>query len=277
MQHATIPYHEQDKGSLMNDQQYYSASEAQAVLGLSKAMFHRKVNQGLIPKYTPPGKKQSIYPKRDIDTLARAMNMLFEQNERIVFSRSTPADQEEEMRIGIKCFGSEFITPLAERIGFQQKSEFTFWSLKVDGRVVGYVTLFRFPPDFLDDLLTGRRIEREITMKEVLSFTRLEPFDIYVDVMAVDPSLPTHEQRLYAGIIASRLANKILDLRSNGYLIQTVYTVTATKEGDNLVRKAGFHVIEGKSIAPGRIAYIFPLDEQGIKHLQELSGREVYS
>jgi len=274
MQHATILHHEQIKGIMMSDQQYYTASEAQAMLGLSKAMFHRKVNQGLIPKYTPPGKKQSVYPKRDIDTLARAMNMLFEQRDHIVFSRSTPADQEEEMRIGIRCFGQEFITPLPERIAFQQRSEFTFWSLKVDGRVVGYVSLFRFPPEFLDDLLTGRRIEREITVKEVLPFTRLEPFDIYIDVMAVDPTLPLHERRLYGGIIAMRLANKLLDLRANSYLIQTAYTVTATKEGDNLVREAGFRLMEGKSIAPGRLAYEFALDEQGIKHLQELSGRK---
>jgi len=162
---------------------------------------------------------------------------------------------------------------LPERIAFQQKSEFTFWSLKVDGRVVGYVSMFRFPSAFLDDLLTGRRIEREITVKEVLPFRRLEPFDIYIDVMAVDPTLSSHLRHLYAGIIASRLAAMLLDLLANGYLIQTVYTVSATKEGNNLVRKAGFRLMKGKSIAPGRLAYNFPLDEQGIKRLQELSGR----
>jgi predicted DNA-binding transcriptional regulator AlpA len=253
--------------------QYYAASQAMAKLGLSKAMFHRKVSQGLIPKVTPPGKKQSLYPKRDIDALARAMNLIFEQHERIMFSRSTPADQEEEMQIGIRCFGREFITPLPERIAFQQKSEFTFWSLKVDGRVVGYVSMFRFPFGFLDDLLTGRRIEREITVKEVLPFTRLELFDIYIDVMAVDPTLPSHLRHLYAGIVASRLAAMLLDLIANGYLIQSVYTVSATKEGDNLVRKAGFCLMKGKSIAPGRLAYNFPLDEQGIKRLHDLSGR----
>jgi Helix-turn-helix domain len=258
----------------MDSNQFYTASQAQEVLGLSKAMFHRKVNAGLIPSVTPPGKKQRIYPKRDIDALARAMNLLFEP-EKIVFSQSTPGDQEEEMRIGIRCFGQEFITPLAERIVFQQKSEFTFWSLKVNGHVVGYVSMFRFPDQFLDDLLTGRRIEREITVKEVLPFSRLEPFDIYVDVMAVDPALPAHERSLYAGIIAMRLANKLLDLKANGYLIRTVYTVTSTKEGDNLVRKAGFQLMEGKSIAPGRIAYMFPVDEQGIERLRALSGREV--
>jgi hypothetical protein len=178
------------------------------------------------------------------------------------------------MYIGIRCFGQEFITPLAERIAFQQKAEFTFWSLKVNGRVVGYASMFRFPPAFLDDLLTGRRIEREITLKEVLPFPRLEPFDIYIDVLAVDPTLPTHEVHLYAGIIIERLANKLLDLRANGYVIQTVYTVTATPEGDKLVRKLGFHLMEGKSIAPGRVAYQFPLDEAGIRRLRALTGRE---
>ena len=56
------------KGVLVSDQ-YYTAGQAMTKLGLSKAMFHRKVNQGLIPKVTPPGKKQSVYPKRDIDAL----------------------------------------------------------------------------------------------------------------------------------------------------------------------------------------------------------------
>ena len=256
----------------MSDQ-YYTASQAMAKLGLSKAMFHRKVSQGFIPKMTPPGKKQSIYPKRDIDALARAMNLVFEQQDRIMFSKSTPADQEEEIQIGTRCFGAEFITPLLERLAFQQKGEFTFWSLKVDEHVVGYISMFRFSPDFLDNLLTGRKIEREITVKEVIPFSRLEPFDIYVDVMAVDPRLPPHLRRLYAGIIVSRFAAILLDLRANSYLIQTIYTVSATKEGDNLVSKAGFHLMKGKSIAPGRLAYDFPLNEQGIERLQELSGR----
>src|SRR5258708_1269452 len=254
---------------------YYTASEAMAKLGLSKTAFHRKVNAGQIPKVVPFGSKQGVYPRRDIDALALAMNMVFEFQEKIIFSRSTPGDQVEEMDVGIRCFGSEFITPLPERIAFQQKSEFTFWSLKVDGRVVGYVSIFRFPTDFLDDILTGRHIERDITVKEVLPFTRLEPFHVYIDVMAVDPRLPHHLRHLYAGIMVSRFANVILDLRANGYLIDTLYTVTATPEGDNLVRKLGFHHMPGKSLASSRIAYMFKIDEKGIEQLKELSRREV--
>jgi predicted DNA-binding transcriptional regulator AlpA len=255
--------------------EYYTASEAMQKLGLSKTVFHRKVNAGQIPKLRPPGGKQGVYPKRDIDALALAMNMVFEMHEKIIFSRSTPGDQIEEMDIGIRCFGSEYITPLPERISFQQKSEHTFWSLKSEGRVVGYLSMFRFPPPFLNDILIGRHIERDITVKQVLPFTRLEAFDVYIDVMAVDPKLPHHLRNLYAGIMVTRFANVILDFRSNGYLINNLYTVTATSEGDNLVRKLGFQLLDGKSLAPGRVAYLFKLDEDGMNHLKELTRRGI--
>ena len=111
---------------MITSEHFYTAREAQTRLGLSKAMFFRKVNEGFIPKVVLPGMKQGVYPKRDIDALVLSMNMLFEQYDKLVFSKSTPADQVEEMNIGIRCFGSDFITPLPERIGFQQKSDFTF-------------------------------------------------------------------------------------------------------------------------------------------------------
>src|SRR5947207_3545160 len=261
---------------MTDEQEFYTASEARRVLGLTEPTFFLRVKQGQIPKVIPPGKRQGLYPKKIIDALAQAMQLLFEQHEHIVFSRSVLAEQEQEMQIGIKCFGPEYITPLPERIAFQLKSPYTFWSLKVDNRVVGYISMFRFPPDFLDDILTGRHIERDITVREVLLFERGKPFVIYIDVMAVDPDLPLHLRRLYGGIIAGRFADVILDLRANGYQIEKLYTVTATTQGDNLVREAGFQLMAGKSHVPGRTAYEFALDEPGIEHLKDRSRRAVY-
>lgn len=255
----------------MNRGDYYTAGEAMKKLGLTKTVFYQKVNAGHIPKVVQPGMKQSVYPKRDIDALVLAMNMAFEVPSKFVFSRSSPGDQLEEMQIGIRCFGSEYIIPFRERIAFQEKSEYTFWSLKVGGSVVGYISTFRFPEPFLDDILTGKRIEREITVKEVLKFTRQELFDIYIDVMAVDPRLPAHLRELYAGLITGHFANTILNLISNGYQIRTIYTVTATPAGDKLVKRAGFQLMPGKSLAPNRIAYQLPLDEEGITKLKEHS------
>ena len=83
---------------------YYTASEARAKLGLSKSLFFRKVKQELIPKVVLPGMTHGVYPKRDIDALVLSLHSKIED---FVFSRSTPADQVEEMNIGIRCFGWE--------------------------------------------------------------------------------------------------------------------------------------------------------------------------
>jgi predicted DNA-binding transcriptional regulator AlpA len=250
--------------------QYYTAGEARAKLGLSKSMFFRMVKDGLIPKVVLPGMTQGVYPKRDIDALALSTNSKIEG---FVFARSTPADQLEEMNIGIGCFGREFIIPLAERIAFQQKCDFTFHSLKVHAKVVGYISMFRFPRDFLDDLLSGHRIEGEISVREVQPFVRLMAFEIYVDVIAVDCTLPLHLRRFYGGIIIFHFMDVIHNLIANDYQITSIYTVTTTKEGQRLAEKIGFRQMKGKSIVLGRIAYEYRLDDEGIQRLQTFQQR----
>lgn len=256
----------------MGEEDFYTAKEAIEKLGLAPASFHRKVAAGQIPKVTARGRKQGAYPKRDIDALALAMDMVFTPSEKITFSRSSPGDQLEELEIGVLCFGSEYITPLPERIAFQQTSEFTFWSLKVNGRVAVYASMFHFPKAFLDDILTGRQIERAITTKQVLKFSRAEEFDVYVDVLASDPRLAEHRRKYYSGLFIAHFANKILDLLANGYKIRALYTVTASPDGDRIVRDVGFQLMEGKSQVKGRIAYQFPLDENGKARMAALAS-----
>ncbi|GLV53933.1 hypothetical protein KDH_07840 [Dictyobacter sp. S3.2.2.5] len=248
--------------------QYYTASEAQQRLGLSKAMFFRKVKQGFIRKVVPPGMKQGVYPRRDIDGLALSMQMLFEQDQGITFGRSMIADQIEELEIGARAFGRNFITPLPERILFQQKNEFTFHSLKVEGTVVGYISMFFFSDEVLDQLLTGKKIEREIKVSDVQPFPRLEPFTIYIDVMVIDPALSSHLRTLFAGILISRFADLLLHLRSNGYLFDKIYTVTSSSAGEKLVRKLGFQELEHKSLVPARVPFVVPFDQEHLHALQ---------
>jgi hypothetical protein len=254
-------------------EQYYTASEAQQKLGLSKAMFFRKVKQGFIRKIVPPGMKQGVYPRREIDALALSMQMLFAQQEGITFSRSTIADQVEEFEIGARIFGRSFITPLQERIAFQQKNEFTFHSLKVEERVVGYISMFNLADDLLDQLLVGKKIERDVTLADVNPFRRLEPFNIYIDVLVIDTSLTPHLQKLYGGILVSRFIDLLLNLYSNGYLIQHIYTVTTTASGEELVHKLGFEKLEGKSLIPTRTAYKGAFDQAHIHRLKSLTLR----
>src|SRR2546423_1549141 len=115
-------------GAYMSEE-FYTASEAIQKLGMARATFFREVDAGNIPKIVPPGRRQGVYPKEFIDALTSARQMVTEHMKYLGvphfdFSKSTPAQQEEEMRIGIACFGPEFITPLDERMAFQMKNPY---------------------------------------------------------------------------------------------------------------------------------------------------------
>ena len=60
---------------MSEEQEFYTASEARKVLGLTEATFFDRVKKGHIPKVIPPGKRQGLYPKRTIDALAQAMHI----------------------------------------------------------------------------------------------------------------------------------------------------------------------------------------------------------
>lgn len=246
---------------------YYTAGEAQKKLGLTKARFHKMVRQGLIPRVVLPGMKHAVYPRRDIDALSLSITL---PQEGVIFSSSTIADLVEELRIGTKCFGQSFLISLSDMIAFQRKSEFSFHSLKRHGSVVGYVSMFHLTEAFLDDLLTGRQTLRKVTLKDILPFERLQPFDVYINTVVVDPDLSAHLQHLYTGIIIIHFIDLLAKLQTNDYQIHRLYTAAVTKDYERLVQKLGFQLLEGKSLVPNRAIYEYLLDTEGTKNLQRL-------
>lgn len=252
--------------------EYYKAREAQDKLGITKAKFYKWVREGLIPKIVIPGMKQGVYPKRDIDALLLSMSV---SSSRLVFSKSSPADHIVEMMIDSKIFRHNFIFPLADRIAFQQKNEFTFHSLKVLDEVVGYISMFRFTDAVLTTILTGQRIERDIKVKEVLPFERFEPFSIFISLVAINPSLTQHRIRFFAGTLIFHFIHLLANLLANDYQITTLYTVTTTEESQRLAEHLGFHIISDKSVVANRLVYEYPLDQPHIQQLYEL--RNIYS
>src|SRR5947208_1984322 len=65
----------QRKGSeqSMAEQKYYTAKEAQTILGMTYSALRHQVNIGTLHSVTPPGRRQAIYLKEEVDTLKRDM------------------------------------------------------------------------------------------------------------------------------------------------------------------------------------------------------------
>ena len=134
--------------------------------------------------------------------------------------------------------------------------------------------MFRLPDGLLDDLLTERKMLLEITVEQVLPFVHLEPFSVYINIIAVNPDLSKHLQRLYAGTIIYRFIDLLYHFQNNGYQIDTLYATAYTSAGERLLKKLSFQQMQGKSLAARRSAYQYVLDAQGLQRLREF--QEVY-
>lgn len=78
----------------MNTQKYYSAKQAQEKLGMTYSALRHQVFMGNLTSIKPPGKKQSVYLKEEVDKLARELH-LFLGNSDTEASIFSPANKED--------------------------------------------------------------------------------------------------------------------------------------------------------------------------------------
>src|SRR5689334_8290742 len=59
------------RNAMIAENDFYTSSEARKKLGVSTSTFKNLVDAGEIRKITPPGKKQGVYVKEDVDKVAK--------------------------------------------------------------------------------------------------------------------------------------------------------------------------------------------------------------
>ncbi|MGH2510150.1 MAG: hypothetical protein ACRDHZ_22455 [Ktedonobacteraceae bacterium] len=211
--------------------------------------------------------RQGVYPKRDVEALVLSMST---QQNTLLFSPSSPADLVEELKIAKKYQWYGFPFSLAERIALQQKCRFCYYSLKLRGAVIGYGSIFSLSEQVLDDLLTGQKIEVDITSGMVLPFVRREPFGAYLDALAIDPALPQHQAHYYAGVLIYHVIDLLFRWLINDYQVTVLYVVAHSEQDEKLLKRLGFQLMPDTSLVSTRKPYRYLMDHAGREHLQRL-------
>lgn len=52
---------------------FYTAARTKEILGITDGMLYNYVNNGTLERIIPPGKKQGVYRKNEVDQLAREL------------------------------------------------------------------------------------------------------------------------------------------------------------------------------------------------------------
>lgn len=220
---------------------FYTAKEAQARLGMNDNNFYYLVRKGTIKKVVPPGKKQSVYPKSDIDKLASALTTLIDQYDREVsiFEKATVEDMPEEHEMDVSLYGRKTAS-IEERIARLKMNPESDYVLKNQDEIVGHICFFPVEPKSLEKFLAGEITE--LPPETMLPFEPGKPLDLLMLVMSIKPGFPPDVAKHYGFRLITGTLEVFKKLGERGIEINNIYATSRTATGIRICRKLGMSV-----------------------------------
>lgn len=224
-------------------QKYYKASEAIKKLGIPRSTFFVLVQTGAIPKIVLPLRKQAVYSKEEIDKLAAEQAKLLEdleqEPERLDFMRATKKELEQIVEIDQMIFSEETwmtVEELQERQPYNPEITHVLKDTKTD-TVLGYISMSPMKQETLERLVKLEIDETSIKPSDYLPYIPNISQDCYIISMAARPSLGSE---FYAGKMLYACKDYLLELLERGVIIQHLYTVATTKNGEKIAQHLDF-------------------------------------
>ena len=249
---------------------YYTAAQAKQVLGITHGMLYQYVRNGHLHSHVPPGKKQGLYAREEVDKLAADLHAFFvsrEDNPPTKFLKISSRDEmREAMEISQAIFGGG-LDVLDERMAILEKNPDSYYMLKAeDGMIVGYTSIMPLKPGSLEKVLSATLPVR-VGIEDAALFKFGSHIDLYLTAMAVRPQLNggTNAKRIYGARLISGLMEAIIDIGRRGIIIDNIAARSYTTDGIRLLRHAGFTEIQSKTSE--RRTFIIKVAESGVPYV----------
>lgn len=259
------------------EQEYYGLEDVMKKLHKSKSTVLREAKSGLIPSELEKGKlKGRRYPKSAIDVLADldSEKIAKKKKPHFEFSLSTPNDLWSELKLRQKLFGkTDVASSYKQLMQWRISNDEIFASIKEDGQLVAFVSLLPLEEVIVRELIEGKIKETDIPLSAIKQWTEPQ-LSVYVLNFVVEPDSDREKTR-YRGMQLIRSTIKwALDIHDE-YDIKDWYCISASKEGQTLLKRLGFNEIatlsDGEkkcyslkdSAKPTRLVSMFLKEEEG--------------
>jgi hypothetical protein len=249
-------------------EQYYTAAQAKAKLGVNDSTLYAYVERGELQRIVPRGKKHGLYLRSEVDQLARDIDAFFVSRRKTsgVFARATKVDIPACAEISHAIFTAggyvHFELANAEtRASWMDTNPDIFYVVKDEGQVMGYTAIVPLPREIIEKVLREEVHMKDITPNDILPFVPGVAIDLYLMTMAVRPSLNLSEKRAYGARLISGLTAAFIELGRKGIVVRDIYSRTNTPDGIRLLKKIGFSRIPSVTTMQN---YVIHIQESGI-------------
>ncbi len=251
---------------------YYTPKEARELLGMTYSGLQNQINIGNLHPITPPGRKQKVYPKQEVDELkaeleAWSISRHLVKTPPTMFVKATVEDMPQAVALAGAVFGGVNTISLETRLAWLQKNPDSEYLLKQEDQIVGYFSLVPLRPETIDNLLHRRRLARDLSAEDILSYIPGVPVDLYAMAIGVRPGVSLSQKRTWGEKLLLGARRIIVELGQRGIVIRTVKAHSSTPDGINLMRHIGF--TEVVSSIPGMHDFIIDVEQSGLPFVMD--------
>ncbi|EFH86293.1 helix-turn-helix domain-containing protein [Ktedonobacter racemifer] len=232
---------------------YYTAKEAQERLGLKEGNFFYLVRTGRINKITPPGKKQGVYPRSEIDKFAREMLafMTYDEGKEVQFMKvQTEDDVKEEYELASLVFGNATHDIPTREAWLKSNPDISF-VVRDQGTLVSFIDVLPVKHDTIMRFMNGEIRGWEIPAEDVLTYTPGSEVECIIMSMVTRPDIEPVKRKGYGRKLLSGFLDFIQHLTEKDVQITKLYATSSTPSGIAIMDNAGFDRIGqiGKRVA----------------------------
>ena len=251
-------------------QPYYSAKEAREILGMTHSALLNQVSAGNLQRIIPPGKRQGVYLREEVDRLRAEMDTFFLSRHALnveppIFAKATAEEMEEAVKLADTVFGGVNTISAETRTAWLKKNPDIDYLLKQEGEIVGYLSLVPMKPKTVEDLLLAKRYSKDLTPDDILTYEPGKPVDIYAMAIGVRPGVSQEQKREWGAALIKGGLDAIICLGKRGIIIRTIQAHSHTPDGIRLMRHVGFTETPAK--IPGLRDFMIDVPKSGIPYI----------
>jgi hypothetical protein len=227
-----------------------------------------------LTRIIPPGKKQEVYRKNEVDQLARELQafIIHRKNKATKFMRVTTEEEMKEcMEISQALFGVGRET-VKERMKIVERNPDAYHLIRDEDQIIGYVAMMPLKAGKLEKVLR-QTIPVKIDPADIESFSQPTTVDLYLHAIGVKLGFSLTEKHTYGAKLVSGLMSVIVEMGSKGIEVGTIAARSNMPDGIRLMKHAGFTEVE--PLTPKRRTFIIDVKESGIPFI--LQYKKAYS